>query len=72
MSMVPQEAPARNGLPFGARFSYYLGHGNDMAFNGGSERGIEVSACTQRCLCFRLRLSFLFFLELCAIHPDSL
>jgi hypothetical protein len=37
----PQAKPFTSGLPYGVRYRYAIGNGNDMVFNGGSRAAIE-------------------------------
>jgi len=37
----PAVAPAAMGMPYGTRFRYYVGRGNDLLFNGGDDYALE-------------------------------
>jgi hypothetical protein len=41
LPLAPAESPADLGKPFGVRFRYFLGDGNDIVFNGGTEDTIR-------------------------------
>jgi hypothetical protein len=41
LPLAPVQAPASLGKPFGVRFRYFVGNGNDIVFNGGTEDTIH-------------------------------
>ena len=41
MPLSPVLAPAEKGKPYGVRFRYFVGDGNDMVFNGGTAETVK-------------------------------
>jgi hypothetical protein len=41
MQLAPVQAPAASGMPYGVRFRYFVGDGNDMVFNGGTDQTVQ-------------------------------